>query len=367
MAVVSPSLYDPNAAYYGYSPYYSVPPAGQSQDTSGSGGSFTDLGVFKPSFGDFSSGIKGAVDKFGTGLGFSGGTVGNAALFNAPAGAGAVAPGIFGTPGLSAATGGAFNSSAVAAGVTPASAVPGTAGLTGTLSGTLGAAGLGALAGGYLGKIGGSQLGGTIGGALGAGAGMSGALAAFGLAGGPVGAIVGGLIGGLGGGFFGNKKKPTSASEFTGITTPTGGFKNSEFAQKNGDIGIAQGISSEFSQYLSSASKNLGVQFKPLKVYGGYNTLYGGPGGGFLEVNGTRWNFDPNDPKSKSTAYSQAIQYMGKASGAGDLTAKMEALQATKSKTGSSVPTVGAKVTPAATQSSFSDAVAKYNTMYKKT
>lgn len=223
---------------------------------------------------------------------------------------------------------------------------------TASLSGILGATGIGALAGNFLGKIGGNSTGGSIGGGIGAGIGMA--------IGGPPGAIVGGLIGGIGGGFFGGNAKPTAASEGSykfnadgSVTYAGGGEKNpgpySGFNQQLGNM-----LSSSFDntkQYLTG----LGLDLKPLDFRGGVNTLHSGTGQpGFLQVAGQNIGFDPSNQDSINKAIGQAMSAVAKNSGATDAQVKQIASQIESTQNDSGMPNVPLS------QGQFSDFMNKY-------
>lgn len=147
----------------------------------------------------------------------------------------------------------------------------GALGTTASLSSTLGAAGIGALAGNFLGKIGGNSTGGSIGGGVGAGIGMA--------VGGPVGAVIGGLVGGVGGGFFGNKKPATQSDEYRAKLNSDGTWSQSYQGGKNAGnySGFGQASTKNVGDMLSAASKALGIQYDPrLQIGGGISTRHGG-------------------------------------------------------------------------------------------
>lgn len=156
------------------SPVYQDPPPKQG------GVSISPTSLLNNS-GSIGKGITGAIDKFGTNLGFAPGT-----SMPAPS-AGFVGP-------------------------MPAQA--GSLGTTATLSSALGGAAMGAGIGGFAASLtGGNPTTGSIGGG-------AGGLIAAGAGFGPVGIAVGGLLGGLGGGLFG-KKKPSDKTQSGGFNIGT--------------------------------------------------------------------------------------------------------------------------------------------------
>lgn len=294
--VLAPSLYQGGTPYnVTPAPIYYGPESGNQNN---GGFSLNDIPM---NFGGKSGGladISSKINTFGTKLGFAPGTV------TYPSGAGLIGPSL---PG--AAQVGPFLPSTGAP-------VAGSLGTSATLSGVAGAAGLGALAGGFLGKIGGNPTGGSIGGGVGAGIGMA--------VGGPVGAVVGGLIGGIGGGFFGSSKPKTTSSEYTGVLTSSGAWNNLGYSSKSTDTSYGQSSAAEFANYVNMASKSLGIQFKDTVIHGGINTMHnqstrGYPG--FLVIGnrmaeGEKWfDFDPNDQASKQQAMQQGLLELTKRSG----------------------------------------------------
>lgn len=283
--VLAPSIYSgatPNNVTPAAPAYY-----GPSSGNNNNGGfSISDIPLNFGGKGSSFADITGKINNFGSSIGFAPGTVTYGSSFG-PSLPGAVEA--FG-PGM--------------AGSTP---VAGSLGTSATLSGVAGAAGLGALAGGFLGKIGGNATGGSIGGGAGAAIGMA--------VGGPPGAIIGGLLGGIGGGFFGGKKPGVVAAEFAGWTSENPGLDRLGYGSKRGDVNQAKSLSYEFNNYLTTTTKQLGLKFKPMEVRGGYNSIYGGSGGTYINIGGKLYSFDGNDAAGKRTAFNDAILDMSTQSG----------------------------------------------------
>lgn len=225
-----------------------------------------------------------------------------------------------------------------------------------TLSGTLGAAGLGALAGNFLGKIGGNSTSGSIGGGLGAGIGMA--------VGGPVGAVIGGAIGGIAGGFFGNKSKPTQSDTYGALITESGGLGQGGATGKNAGsyAGFGKSNLTSFSSMAQAASKDLGIKWdKSQQVNAGISTLHGGAYFDFgLPNEGPRerFTFNQKDPKSSQEAAAGMLKALAKKSGYTD-TAALDAWIA-KNSAGQSAGS-GVQI-PIQNKQKFDDFIAKFKT-----
>lgn len=295
------SSFAPSGGYGLYSNY-----AGNNNNNQGGGSGFNPTDFFpnsnpfsssgNNSFGGFNpaSGIKNAVNQFGTNFGLSPGTLSYTGM--GPAALPWAQPGMIANPAMSGMEGVAQTAGSLS---------------TASLSGVLGAAGIGAFAGGFLGKIGGSSTGGTVGGGLGAGIGMA--------VGGPVGAVIGGLVGGIGGGFFGSKSKPTSASEFS-VGNLADWDNNIGFGSKNNSSGFNQQFAGELKDYVGSITKTLNMPLKGT-IHAGFNSIWGGPGGGFIDIFNQdgqmqRFNFSPDDVNGKKAAVTNALTKLAQNSGA---------------------------------------------------
>lgn len=163
----------------------------------------------------------------------------------------------------------------------------GGAGLTGaSLTGILGAGGLGA-AFGSMNLFGGKQTGSTIGGGIGAAGGM--------LVGGPLGAMIGGALGSFVGGLFG-AGEGVGASEFSGSTTANG-FNIGAIGTKGAGPEAAQSIAGAVGNLVQALSLVPGMNLGGIGVSGGYNSRREG-GGGFLNVAGRSFSFDPASESS---------------------------------------------------------------------
>lgn len=265
--------------------------------SSGTGGGSSPLSHFNSPF----SGLTTAINNFGAeSLGFG---------FGGPAGTGALAAETI-SPGLLAA-----DSSLAGLPVADAAGSLGAGSLTSaSLSSTLGAAGIGAFAGGFLGKIGGNSTGGSIGGGIGA------AIGNMILPG--VGGIIGGLIGGIGGGFFGGKKG-TSATMF-GVGDISDWDNTIGYGGKNNNSGYNKTLASELKDYVDVMGTTLGGTKLKGSITGGYNSLHGGPGGGYIDIsnadgNGAqRFNFSPDDKVGKKKAMTDALTFLARNNGATD-------------------------------------------------
>jgi len=301
------------------------------------------------------------VNNIGAGLGFAPGSLSYTAAGALPwQTVGAIAnPAMAGTAGVGATQG----SSALLGG--------------GTLSGALGAAGIGALAGGFLGKIGGNSTGGSIGGAIGAGAGMAGAFSTIGLAGGPVGAIVGGLVGGIAGGFFGGKKPPTATYQDQLASSPNGVDVLSNTGKNGGSVAPAV---QAFNKQLSAATKDaynylkpLGIDISGFGVVNGYNTLYSPTGTGgytYIGINTPQntknysdeligWSAD--DPDSQQAAIAKSIATMASRAGASQDQINQMAQQLAINSTPQGQAYNGQPIIPV-TGSQFADYMTKFKT-----
>lgn len=294
----SPTYYG-SGSYLNATPFYG-PSASQSSSNGGntsSSGGLSNLLQYIPTDltgkgSSIFSGIGQSVNQFGTNLGFSAGNVGAIAEGGATE---AISPALASAdPSLLASGAGAVDGALSAS----------------SLTGVLGAAGLGALAGGFLNS--GNPMAGQIGGGLGAGIGMA--------LGGPIGAVAGTLIGGLGSRLFGNKSKPTEASNFRAYTGEGTGFQSVGYAEKNaqGYSGFNKYLSSQVEGAIKSASTYLGVKFPDLNVIGGISTEHGGAN---LTVNNDPrkindiYSFDPNNQGSFNTALDGVLTSLAKNSG----------------------------------------------------
>jgi hypothetical protein len=236
-----------------------------------------------------------------------------------------------------------------------------------TLSSTLGAAGIGAFAGNFLGKIGGNPTGGSIGGGVGA---------AIGSAFGPVGSVVGGALGGVVGGFFGGKKPATSASGFSvGALNPDGTFVNASTGTKNASAEQGQAAMDTLGSYLTSASKALGIEFKPGTSFdGGYNSLRsGGPYPDYINVMGENVDgkggntnymyYDISDPTEKDRVFREAVKIAAARSGYTDMGAidahfdQQKFLTTTQGKQAQAMPFI-----PIKNDQRFADFMSKFKT-----
>lgn len=258
-----------------------TPPAGAStagQQASSSGGS--------PSFNmtptKIPSSIIGGIDKFGGSIGFA-----------SPVTTG----GVTGTAGVTVP--GSFSPGAI-------SAAP--------LSGVLTGAGIGGLVGALNPLAQGSPvggIGGSIGGAIAAGAGF-----------GPIGMAVGGLLGSSIGGIFGKKKPGVHASEFqTGVLDKNEFYKATGYGSKRADKSQAQGVHSDFTNYLNDIATKYNLDFTGAAFRGGFNDIH--QGGFFLankndmtkgdpDTNPEAWTNFKIDPNSSDRykAYSQVAAGM---------------------------------------------------------
>ena len=271
------------------------------------------------------SGIKDAVNTFGSNIGF-GGTVGPVALTNAPTGVGAVAnlPS-FGTPALANALPGSFSASPAAAGITTSTPTAGALGTSTGFSSVLAGAGAGYALGGPLGKIGGNPQGGQI---LGAVGGAVGSYAAGTAAGAALGAGlgigaqalnfvlpgIGILVGGIAGGFFGKKKNPHPASLFLGETSGDKGLINDSYDSKHMDTTTAKGVGGEFASFVKNLKGTYGIDIGGQSVFGGSDK-----GRNFIRTNDLSkpyddpygyaedsiYDFNLDDPNSRQTAYNK--------------------------------------------------------------
>lgn len=171
-------------------------------------------------------GISGAINNFGTSLGF-----GNPALNTLD---------MLDTSGLGSVV----------------SMPPGTGSLTSaSLSGVLGAGGIGALGGGLLNQmIGGNTTFGSIGGGLGAGLGFA--------VGGPVGGVVGGLAGSLLGGMFGPKKSvgPNANAIIENLDEFAKATQSA--ADNGGDASSALAFAKEITENINQTLKTLDGRLK---------------------------------------------------------------------------------------------------------
>lgn len=254
--------------------------------------------------GNTASPLVGAINNFGTNLGFAATSADSAANLAAFG----VAPGA----STEAAAAAADSTASFAAGTSDLGAST----VGATLSGTLGAAGLGYLGGGILAHaLGENSTGGSIGGAIGAGAGMAvGASSAMlgaelGSFAGPVGAIVGGIGGALFGGLFGNNSTPTSASTASYSLNPGGGLTYAGGSSKNPSPqtnAFDSTAATNFSNLTNAASTALGIQFNNTSGLAvGDSTQHGGAwieGGSSGKV-----FFDPSNTQQSQNAYLKAL------------------------------------------------------------
>lgn len=224
------------------------------------------------------SSITGAVNSFGTQLGFGGVT---------PQFVGPLQPGV--GIGVNAGT----LSSA-------------------SLSSVLGAAGLGYLGGGiFADLVGLNSKGGSIGGGIGAGIAAGAGL-------GPVGMVAGGILGSIGGGLFGGKKpNPASTVGSDYGVNPDGTFvKGGVVRSKHLDNSFGQKMRDTVNVFNQSIHQQTGIDLsKSLHtLYAGYDV---NQGPGFISFNSTfkngqRFNnpdatfyFDPNNKQSMVEAFRQ--------------------------------------------------------------
>lgn len=155
-----------------------------------------------------------------------------------------------------------------------------------------------------------SSVGSTIGGAIGS-------------IWGPLGTIAGSFIGdGLGSLFGGGKPHP--ASEFAGgAIGANGATSGASYGSKHMGEDNAKSIENGASSFLQQQSKKYGVTYADgFQLSGGYDPgVFGGPGGAYIisDVNGripdTKFQFDPNDPKSVKAAQLQAFNLLATQSG----------------------------------------------------
>lgn len=355
---LQPSVFSPYSGNTGLSyaapsqasAYYGVSPSSNSNSSGSGASSLTqylpkDSSIFNPQSSTGSSivsGVKSAVNNFGTGIGFAPGTVSYGTQFG---------------PSLPGAAETAFGPGAVNAGT----AVEGSLGTSATLSSVIGGAGFGVGIGGLLNKgnpVAG-MIGGGLGGAIGAATGITSGIAMGAELGSIVpglGTVIGAVAGGLASRMFGNKKPATSASEFAAQTgyNDNGGFADSGFGSvsygaKNAGAydGYNNKLASQLNDELQKAKGILGIDFSKGEVRGGVNTIHSPSGQpGYIMAAGQTFGFDPSKDDSRNAAIQQAVSAIAKTSGASDeaITGMLDKLNAPAGTSGTPM------VAPAASQ-----------------
>lgn len=169
-------------------------------------------------------------------------------------------------------------------------------GTTGLLGGILGGTGLGALGGGVLANIlGTNETGGAVGGAIGA---TIGSIVPV------IGTVIGGIIGSIAGGLFGPSQR-MQISQFTARISQEG-LQDIQIQTKRASDEFAKSLLGNIEGFFNNVIETTGAQFKtqPLLVGGTSNIA-----GTLLELipditTGQRigFQFDPEDPESLQTA-----------------------------------------------------------------